>query len=429
MELTTYEIVYITMNLFRTFIVFKYMCIFYSREEINKKIEWISYIGFYIVITIMYLIVNVPIIMMVSNLLGFFLLSFNYKSALKQRILSSLLIYIILLCIESILALVTGYINFPVFNKNYYSSIFGVISVQMFSYLGLLVLQNYEKIKNGEIVTISYWIGILTIPTASLFIIITLFTADGLSVSQVILCILFLFGINIVAFSLYDNVVIALESRMAEKIVMQQNQFYEKQFETMKTSIENTRAVRHDLINHLYIIQSLNQKKEADKINEYLQETLKAFDNKKVALSSANLIIDSIVNFKVQEAEQKKIKMKIEVSVPERLNITSFDMTVMLGNLFDNAMNAVSKLEESKREIDFEMHYRKGILVIKMSNYFQGIIPYKDGKIVTSKADKENHGMGLSNVNNTVKKYQGRMEIAHTEDVFSVTAILFARNL
>ena len=429
MEITTYEIVYIIMNLFRTFVVFKYMCIFYSREEISKKIEWMSYTGFYIVITGIYLTVNVPIIMMISNLLGFFLLSFNYKSALKQRILSSLLIYIILLCIESILALVTGYINFPIFNKNYYSSILGIVSVQMFSYLGVLVLQNYEKIKNGEIVTISYWVGILTIPMTSVFIIITLFTADGLSVSQVILCIVFLFGINIVAFSLYDNVVIALESRMAEKIVMQQNQFYEKQFETMKTSIENTRAVRHDLINHLYMIQSLNQKKETDKINEYLGETLKAFDNKKVVLSSGNLIIDSIVNFKVQEAEQKKIKMKIEVSVPERLNITSFDMTVMLGNLFDNAINAVSKSEESKREIDFEMHYRKGLLVIKMSNNFQGIIPYKDGKIVTSKADKENHGMGLSNVNNTVKKYQGRMEIAHTEGVFSVTAILFARIL
>lgn len=429
MELTTYEIVYIIMNLFRTFAIFKYMCIFYSREEISKKIEWMSYTGFYIGITVIYLIVNVPIIMMMSNLLGFFLLSFNYKSALKQRILSSLLIYIILLCIESILALVTGYINFPVFNKNYYSSILGIVSVQMFSYLGVLVLQNYKKIKNGEIVTISYWIGILTIPMTSVFIIITLFTADGLSVSQVILCIIFLFGINIVAFSLYDNVVIALESRMAEKIVMQQNQFYEKQFETMKTSIENTRAVRHDLINHLYIIQSLNQKKETDKINEYLEETLKAFDNKKVVLRSGNLIIDSIVNFKVQEAEQKKIKMKIEVSVPERLSVTSFDMTVMLGNLFDNAINAVSKLEESKKGIDFEMHYRKGLLVIKMSNNFQGIIPYKDGKIVTSKADKENHGMGLSNIKNTVKKYQGRMEIAHTEGVFSVTAILFARIL
>lgn len=367
--------------------------------------------------------------MMISNLLGFFLLSFIYKTGLKQKILSSVLIYIILLCIESIVALGTGYINFPEFNKNYYSSILGIVSVQMFSYLGVLVLQNYKKIINGEIVTPSYWIGILTIPMASLFIITTLFTADRLSVLQVILCIIFLLGINIVAFSFYENVVIALESRMAEKIVMQQNHFYEKQFETMKTSIENTRAVRHDLINHLYVIQSLNQKKEIDKINEYLQEALNAFDNKKVVLSSGNLITDSIVNFKVEEAEQKKIKVKIEVSVPERLNISSFDMTVILGNLFDNAINAVSEVEESKREIDFGMHYMKGLFVIKMSNYFEGIISYKDGKIVTSKADKENHGIGLSNVKNTVKKYQGRVEIAHTADVFSITAVLFAGNL
>lgn len=429
MELTIYEVAYIVINLFRTFVVFKYMGIFFSRDDIDKRIEFISYIGFYIVITAIYLLVNIPIIMMLSNLLGFFLLSFNYKSTVKHRILSPLLIYIILLCVESIVALLTGYINFPVFNTNYYHSVFGIVSSQMFSYLGALVLRNFKKIKNGEVVTTSYWIGVLIIPTATLFIIITLFTADGLSTRQVLLCIIFLLGINIVTFSLYDNIVTALENSMMEKMLVQQNNFYEKQFKTMRTSNSNIRAIRHDLINHLYIIKSLNQKRETDKLNEYLEGVLMASDSKKVYINSGNLIVDSIINFKLQEMEQKGIKSRVEVFIPEELGIASFDITVILGNLFDNAVNAAEKLEESKREIDFKMRYMKGILVIKISNCFEGTIIYEGEEIITSHKDKVNHGIGLSNVKNAIKKYQGRLEIDHKEDRFTVTAMLFTQKL
>ena len=428
MKLSIYQIVYIVMNIFRTFLIFKYISIFYHREGVNKRVEVISYIGFYLFITLLYLVVNIPIIMLLSNLIGIIILSLNYKSNLKKRLLSTILIYIILLCAESIISLLTGYVNFPIFSKNYYSSIFGIVSIQLLSYAIVLILQNFKKIKSGKTVTTSYWVGILTIPMATLYIIIILFYVTGLGTTHLLLCITFLLLINIITFSFYDKTLDIIENRLENQLLLQQNNYYEKQFELMKTSITTTRSIHHDFVNHLHVIRTLSQKYEIDKIKEYLTDLQIATDTGKDYVNSGNLIIDSIINFKIQEAKQKNINIQIELSVPEKISITSFDMTVVLGNLLDNAMNAVSKLDESKRKITMEIQFVKSILLIRINNHFDGNICYKGDQIISTHTDRLNHGIGLSNVKSTVEKYHGKLNITYTNEVFCVEVMLYINN-
>ena len=101
-----------------------------------------------------------------------------------------------------------------------------------------------------------------------------------------------------------------------------------------------------------------------------------------------------------------------------------FDMTVILGNLIDNALRAVSLVTENGF-IDFVIHYSKGMLLIKISNPFCTYIKQEGGQIITSKPDKENHGYGLRSVNETVAKYNGTIEIETDENIFTITAILY----
>ncbi len=100
-------------------------------------------------------------------------------------------------------------------------------------------------------------------------------------------------------------------------------------------------------------------------------------------------------------------------------------MTVILGNLLDNALQAVLLVTEN-RFIDFAIHYSKGMLLIKVTNPFKTpITKHENGVIVTSKADKKNHGYGLKSVNETVEKYNGTVDINPDNDIFTITVVLY----
>ena len=134
--------------------------------------------------------------------------------------------------------------------------------------------------------------------------------------------------------------------------------------------------------------------------------------------------IDSIVNFKLQTAKQEGIKVNISSSIPPDLNFSSFDSTVILGNLLDNALLAVPSVSEDGF-IDLTLHYSRGMLIIKVSNPFNNEVNIVDGRVITSKADKKNHGFGLRSVKEIVEKYNGTVDIKTDNNVFVVTAILY----
>lgn len=425
MDQSIYNRVYIIMNLFNTYIIFKFMCVFFVRKAINKHKESLSYMIYFVFITAVYLLINIPVVMLACNLIGFTFLSYNYRSGIKQRILSVLYIYIILLCIESIVVIFTGHLNSPLFSKNSYSSILGIIIIKITSFMVVLFIQNYKNVKKGNIVPTTYWFSLVLIPSASIYIIVILFYATGLTISHILSCIILLLIINVTSFYLYDSITLVMEDKMAKMILIQQNEYYERQFQIMKTAQEATKSVRHDLINHLSILQSFVKNSESAKLHVYLSDLIKTCDITKEYAHSENVIIDSILNFKLQEADQKNIEAKLELNIPEQLSFSTFDMTVILGNLFDNAINASLKLEVDKRRINIGIKYDKGRLIINIKNNYKGNIIYVGDNIVTSNTDKKNHGIGFINVKNTVEKYQGLLEVKHTEEVFCITVLLF----
>ncbi len=425
MEFIIYNAVYVIMNLFRTYIIFKFMGVFFERKGINKRIENLSYLSYYVCITGIYLFINIPIVMLSSNVLALLFLSLNYHASMKQRVLSVFLIYLILLCSESIVVLLTGHISSTIFAKNNYSSISGMIGIQIFSYMMVLIIENYQNVKKGAIIPIVYWLAVLLIPSASLYITVMLLLASGLANWQILIGIILLLLINVATFYLYDSIIAEMDEKMANKMLIQQNNNYERQFELMKTALAATRSFRHDLMNHVSILYSLFENNDREKLKEYLSELMEEKVIKKEYAHSGNLVIDSILNFKLQEADNLGVHITLELSVPEQLAVKSFDMTVILGNLLDNAIHACNRLPEDRKIIKAVIRYDKGRLIIDIKNQYSNTILYENGNIITTNDDKKNHGIGLLNVRNAVEKYQGLLNIEHSDDIFSVTALLF----
>jgi sensor histidine kinase YesM len=262
------------------------------------------------------------------------------------------------------------------------------------------------------------------IPAASLYIILMLFNARGLTVDQVVAGLILIFLINIVTFHLYDVIVAALSEKMQSLLILEQNKYYDKQLETMKTSLHTTNAVRHDLKNHMFSIRSLIESGETKESLDYISEIMEDIGAKKTCSATGNNVIDSIINFKLQEAVQNGIKTELDLKIPSNMDMPSFDMTILLGNLLDNAIKAATKVKEN-RYITLNMKYDKGRLMIRTDNPYTGEINEENGKLLTTEADKENHGIGLQNVKKVLQKYDGIMNIDYRGNVFSVSLFMY----
>jgi sensor histidine kinase regulating citrate/malate metabolism len=207
-------------------------------------------------------------------------------------------------------------------------------------------------------------------------------------------------------------------------LISNQNTYYTKQLNLMKSSLESVRSFRHDMRNHLILLNSLVEENEYDEASKVISQITGAIDVKNEYAQSGNITVDSILNFNLQEAINKGISVSLELNIPERLNITPFDMSVILGNLLNNAINASSRLEKDKR-LDLKIDYKRGRLFINLSNTYNGILNYKGDKLITSNKDKEAHGIGMKNINAVLDKYDGVMEIDHTENIFTTIILLY----
>ncbi len=424
MQFGMYEWVYIITGILGAYTVYLFLEVFFDVKKTKRLVEILSYTSYYLFITITYLFVNIPIVLLLTNLAAFFVLTYNYESTLKKRILSTVFTYLILMMIELIAGLLTGYLNFYLFIENSFSSVYGLIVCRILSYLAVLILCNFKNIRKGESVPNSYWLCIVLIPVTSLYLILLLFQAGGLIIGQVFAGIVLLFLINFATFYLYDTITAALSEKMKSLLVLEQNKYYEKQFELIKTSLLTTKAIKHDLKNHMFSIRTLVEKGLNKESLDYISNIMENIGAQSDCSTSGNTVIDSIINFKFQEAEQRGIKTNLDLKIPERLDIPSFDITIILGNLLDNAIKAAYKVKEN-RYIGFKMKYDKGRLVIQTDNPYVDVINEENGKILTTNKDKENHGIGLETIRKVIQKYNGTMMIDHSDNIFSVTLLMY----
>lgn len=250
-ELNTF--IYLITGIFGTYIIYEFMGIFFDREEINKSIEFLTYLIYFVVSSTAYLALNIPMFTLTINLILFFILSFNYKGPMKRRLFVTFFLYLILASIESIVYLLSGFIRNSLFTMNpvYFSTI-GSISSKMISYIVVLLIGNYKSKQKDIEIPFVHWILILLIPLGSLYIIINLMEDSNLSIYSISVNIGILLGINIVAFYLYD----VLSRRY-------------------QSEVEETKKIYHNMENHISIVKGCIQAGEETKAISYLNHMSK----------------------------------------------------------------------------------------------------------------------------------------------------------
>lgn len=418
-------IIQICCNLITTYVIFKFMNNFFYDGSENKKVEFFCYMVYFVLSLICYFFVRIPIIMLIYNIFYFLILTLNYKTDFKQRIMAVIYIYSILFIVEMLVAAISGYIHFPLNSSSKYSSIFGEIANQLFGLVIVYVISAKTQERRAANFPIVYWLCIIVMPVFSLYFLILIFHIGNLKRIHMVLCIIFLLIINFSIMVLYDLVARSMSERTRGLLLEQQNKYYESHFELMKASAKVTDSLQHDLNKHLISVRSYLRSNQIEDAANYIDKMINIdFESLNNIFKTGNTIVDSMINIKLQEAKNKDITVVTKLQIPESLNINPFDITVILGNIIDNAIEASSKVIEN-RKINISMIYNRGRILFRAENTYSGIIVIKQGELQTNKSDSLSHGIGLQNVKYAVKKYNGTVDISYDQIWFKVCVMLY----
>lgn len=185
--------------------------------------------------------------------------------------------------------------------------------------------------------------------------------------------------------------------------------------------------IKHDINNHNNIISVLLQNGEYNKLKNYIDKYNKNIINlENEVLICKNKIIDAICLSKRSICKEKGINIKFDIKVPEVINIDDLDLCIIYGNILDNAIEACNRIADQNKEkfIDIKSNIVKGYLTIKIVNSKDRVSIKRNGKFITLKKDKKNHGIGLYSVQKSVDKYNGQVILKDKEEVFTTCIIV-----
>lgn len=193
-------------------------------------------------------------------------------------------------------------------------------------------------------------------------------------------------------------------------------------YDILEKQNDNLRIYAHDAKNHLSAIKNLNTNPQIDTYISKMLERLSEYSN---VCHSGNRILDVIVDKYITECKINNISFDFDIKNNNLSTIEYYDIVTILGNLLDNAVEAVEK--SGKKHISFETDFRNNFSVIIISNSCDQnpLINSKDTP-TTTKENSRLHGFGLRSVKKAVKKYNG--DIAFDYDslnkIFIVTVMI-----
>lgn len=402
-------------NLFRVYLIRRFIKLFCPNAENAKFQEVIFYGFFFIVTTTLYWSFKTPWVNVMSNLIGIAILVRLYTKSMKKILFISFATYIINMGCDNIMVMLfVDYQPGKAFNQLY-----EIITDLLILICVLLTEALIDRKKDDEIL---YNIPLIFIPLTSLIILNVLIKDGILSDWGHVIASIGILLINFLSFYLYNLLKDNLYRKWENEILKQEAQSYANQLEMTLQAENKIKIMRHDMRHHIMELQILAEKGQTKDIQKYLDQMTDFIKMPKEIVESGNIITDCLINFFLQKAKENLNEVKIDVSLPEEIK-HSFDLNIVLGNLLENAIEASRKSEE--KLLIISLYHDAGILKIKVRNSFSGAIMKGRSGFITNKEHKEEHGIGLKSVRKIVENYDGILETRTEGQYFEVKVIMY----
>lgn len=206
-----------------------------------------------------------------------------------------------------------------------------------------------------------------------------------------------------------------IQNEMAEKYNEQQREYFTRLLEKE----QDTKQFRHDIINHLLVMEDIAQKEKSSILQEYVCGLLQDINSEKnKQYDIGNDVVNTVLNYYLSSIKENCV-ITLNGYMKELENGVQKDLCTLFSNVIKNAVEAVERVKEGNREIHISVNQGEEYLNVEIENTMCGeLVMDETGLPQTLKNREKNHGLGLQNVRRIVEKYNGTYEIRIAEGRF-----------
>lgn len=211
------------------------------------------------------------------------------------------------------------------------------------------------------------------------------------------------------------------------ELLREKNKVIEQEYKNIIEWSKKRSGLLHDMQNHLLVLSGMLENEENKRALAYIEKLMTMQKRKTQIAYTGNAVLDSLLNEKICCANEKGIKIKIEIDECEEMFVSDEDLCIIVSNVLDNAIEAAQQVEGEK-QIGLQisgMPWGLRILVVNDCKVEEDNFEDKENKIVTTKKNAKEHGIGLQNVQTAISKYRGNMKCERLERSFHVNIMLY----
>lgn len=313
-----------------------------------------------------------------------------------------------------------------------YSSIpIELFAMNLFTYILFSVAKQIPKDVKRRM-DIKIFLLYLLAPIASLGIMILVYYSgidfvDNIALQIILIICLGLMTLgNILVFYGFNRYSESMELSVQQKLIISKQEMDLKYYEKINAYNNKHKEFIHNTNHYLKAIGELASNKQDEKILSILEELQVELEQNETFIYCGNPIINAILSEHKTQAEKADIKYDAYIEPGVLLsNVTDADLIIMLGNLIDNAITAAQKcIGERNVFVRIFMQNEGNFCVVKIANDYCEEIKMENGKIITTKRDRECHGIGIESVTKKAEKYGGYLENIIESRRFTAVLIL-----
>ena len=343
----------------------------------------------------------------------------NYRIALRnffEFVIFYFMIYIIIVIVYTLIFNDQDITIISQQYNTYKSAIINLLTYIIYALTSNLVQINITKsiyilFFNAVVISISVILGYTTL-SLNLW-------DSGSTILPVIFATIFV--LIIICISLYNKFLSIIEENTNYRFKLELDKMEQVYSAQLDDKLNQLHSLRHDMKNHLIVIDGYASQHNDRKIHEYIHNISEDLSLTN-AVDSGSHIVSALIAEKENQAKLQNIRCEINISTPG-INIDDFSITTIIGNLFDNAIKAASECEHGW--IRFSLTQTGSYMNIVIENSYSGNIIESNGEFISTKNDKVlPHGIGIKNVRKVVSNLNGQIDFSYASGYFSVKAEL-----
>ncbi|MDO4345562.1 MAG: ATP-binding protein [Eubacteriales bacterium] len=251
---------------------------------------------------------------------------------------------------------------------------------------------------------------------------VLIFQGQGYNVNSLVGTILVVIGLLIgllyaIAYSVWKS------SETQKNFLNMRNQIMEQQYVELRKAYEQNRCIIHDEKHMINYLTECLSSGEVQKAQEFLGVCSKKRNHDSGKFWTGFPTLDFMLNMKKREMDGLSITFSLETDF-ERMPLNDADFVMLLGNLFDNAIEAAQQCALPERRIKLILQNANDMFLLHMENTCVREPDKKNGRFLTTKRDEKKHGWGIESVKHIVSKHNGEIFFEFAEDVFCVKIVI-----